>query len=58
MIPKDMPCKRDCPERYPGCFCDKKREWNERYGAMKEAIREAKGKQTMLDSFSGKRGRR
>ena len=40
--PKDMPCKRDCPNRKPGCLCDKKKEWDEAQRARKNAIIEEK----------------
>ena len=47
-IPKDMPCQRDCPDRYPGCLCDKKRAWDEQKEARKKAIRDMKDKETAI----------
>ena len=47
-VPKDMPCKRDCPDRYPGCFCEKKKAWNDEQEAKKQKISEAKRKDSMV----------
>ena len=41
-IPKDMPCRKNCPDRQPGCFCEKKRAWNESQEAKKQKIKEEK----------------
>ena len=43
-IPKDMPCTPDCPDRKPGCFCEKKKEWNLKHEERKKVIREAKSR--------------
>ena len=37
-IPKDMPCKRNCPDRQPGCYCSKKKEWDARKEEKKAMI--------------------
>ena len=47
-IPKDMPCRRDCPDRAPGCFCDKKKAWNASQEAKKQQLFEAKKKDSMV----------
>ena len=62
-IQKDMPCKPDCPNREPGCFCDLKREWNEKHEAQKKAIRDIKNRENMTfeakpESWKKKKGRR
>ena len=41
-IPKDMPCRKNCPDRQPGCFFEKKRAWNESQEAKKQKIKEEK----------------
>lgn len=42
-LPKDMPCKRDCPDRYPGCYCPKKEQWDIEQQAKKELINRKRG---------------
>ena len=49
-IPDDMPCKADCPDRKPGCFCEKKKSWNEKRYAEKQAIRNIKAKENLTFS--------
>lgn len=49
-VPDDMPCKRSCPDRYPGCHCDKKKEWDKKHAAKKQMIREAKDKDNLIMS--------
>lgn len=46
--PADMPCKRDCPDRFPGCYCEKKQEWDVQKRAKKQAIYDAKKKHDMI----------
>ena len=44
-IPKGMPCKRDCPNRQPGCHCDLKKQWDAEKEAKKEMIYKEKSKE-------------
>ena len=41
-IPKGMPCRRDCPDRQPGCHCDLKKQWDAEKEAKKKMIHDAK----------------
>ena len=43
-IPKGMPCRRDCPDRQPGCYCDLKKQWDAEKEAKKQMIYEQKAK--------------
>ena len=43
-IYRDQPCKSDCPDRQPGCYCQKKRDWDEQKNAKKQMIKEEKNK--------------
>ena len=40
----DQPCQPDCPDRQPGCLCQKKRDWDAKKDAKKQMIRDAKQK--------------
>lgn len=42
MMPKDHPCVRDCPGRYPGCNCEKLITYNERKEQENARLRLAK----------------
>ena len=44
-IPKGMPCRRDCPNREPGCHCSKKQAWDAEQAAKKEMIYKEKSKE-------------
>lgn len=33
------PCRRDCPDRAPGCDCEKRRAWKYLREQAKEALR-------------------
>ena len=35
----DNPCTRDCPDRYPGCDCEKRKAWKWNQEQLKEAKR-------------------
>lgn len=37
-ILKGNPCTRDCPDRKPGCNCDKRKEYKKLYDERKAAI--------------------
>ncbi len=41
-IPKGMPCVRSCPDRQPGCYCDRKRQWDAEQAEKKKMIYEKK----------------
>ena len=34
----ENPCKRDCPDRRPGCCCRKRKEWVEQQKAIKNYL--------------------
>lgn len=57
-IPKDMPCKQDCPDRYPGCLCEKKRAWDEKKESRKKEILDKKAKETAIHETLRKKGRK
>ena len=33
------PCTKDCPDRHPGCECEKRRAWKWHQAQIKEAKR-------------------
>jgi hypothetical protein len=39
-----MPCERDCPDRYPGCYCEKKQAWDAEKEERKAKINAEKKK--------------
>lgn len=41
------PCTRDCPERYPGCNCERRQAWK----FQQARIREAKRRERTADDF-------
>lgn len=49
MIPKDHPCKKDCPDRNATCkkTCEKLKE----YTKKKEAIQKEKDKRFIIDDY-------
>lgn len=49
---KDHPCKRECPDRKPGCNCEKRKEFLKIKEERKEKIRKHKETQSMLDEIS------
>ena len=40
--PADMPCKRDCEDRFPGCYCSRKKQWDAEQAEKKKMIHDAK----------------
>ena len=36
----ENPCKRDCPDRRPGCCCQKRKEWVEQQKDIKNFLYE------------------
>lgn len=45
--PDNLPCVPDCPDRKPGCYCERKQEWDEKRRAKKKEIRDAKIRENM-----------
>ena len=45
------PCKRDCPERVPGCHCEKKKEFDALKEERKAIIKDAREKDKLLNSY-------
>ena len=41
------PCTKDCPDRYPGCECEKRRAWK----WQQAQIKEAKRRQRIVDNY-------
>ena len=37
-IPKGMPCRRGCENRFPGCHCESKKQWDAEQRAIKDKI--------------------
>lgn len=33
------PCRRDCPDRMPGCNCEKRKAWKFQQAQIRDAIR-------------------
>lgn len=44
------PCRKDCPERQPGCNCEKRRAWREEYESKKTHMYQQKNCSSMIDS--------
>ena len=57
---RDNPCKRDCPDRQPGCNCERRKAWREWYEALKEEQYHNRVKAAVVESVlaDGKKGRR
>lgn len=47
---KDNPCRKDCPDRYPGCNCKRRREWRDGYEAKKRHMYQQINDSSMIDS--------
>ena len=43
------PCTRDCPDRFPGCNCERRQAWKFQQANLKEARRKAR----LADWFLG-----
>ena len=41
------PCTKDCPDRHPGCECEKRRAWI----WQQEQIKEAKRRERIVDNY-------
>lgn len=50
MLMSGNPCRKDCPDRQPGCNCEKRREWRDGYEAKKRHIYQQKNDSSMIDS--------
>lgn len=48
------PCTRECPDRTPGCECEKRRAWK----WQQEQIKEAKKRESLIDSYVRARKRK
>ena len=46
---KDNPCRKDCPDRYPGCNCERRKAWREKYEGKKQRMYQ-KNDSSMIDS--------
>ena len=42
MMPKDHPCRRTCPNRTPGCNCEKRTAWKQADEEKKEKTRRSR----------------
>ena len=40
-MPKDHPCVRECPDRFPGCNCEKLAEYKRRKKEQKKLRKQA-----------------
>ena len=47
---RDCPCTEDCPDRYPGCNCERRIEWKQTYNNKKAAIYKHRNNRSMIDS--------
>lgn len=45
------PCHRDCPDREPGCNCQKKQDFNAQKEKRKAIIKDARDKDKLLNSY-------
>ena len=50
-IMKDHPCVRDCPDRKPGCNCEKRQAFLKEKEARKAVIHADKKKSSALDAY-------
>ena len=41
------PCKKDCPDRKPGCECEKRRAWK----WQQEQAKEARRRSSIVDNY-------
>ena len=44
---RKCPCRRDCPDRVPGCSCEKREAWL----AYLKSVREAMRRETVLNCY-------
>ena len=47
---KDNPCRKDCPDRYPGCNCERRKAWRDGYEAKKRHMYQQKNDSSMIDN--------
>ena len=45
------PCKRDCPDRVPGCYCERKKEFDAQKEERKAIIKESRERDKMLNNY-------
>ena len=50
MMMRDIPCRKDCPERTPGCNCEKRKAWREKYEGKKQRMYQQKNDSSMIAS--------
>lgn len=57
---RDCPCTDDCPRRKPGCNCEERIAWKEKYNGRKDTIYKQRNTKSMIDSviLSGKTRRK
>lgn len=51
-LTRDNPCTRDCPEREPGCNCERRIAWQKVKEERKEKIRKHRENQSALDELA------
>lgn len=55
---KGNPCTRECPDRQPGCNCEKRIAFRQKEKERKDAIQKKKNEQNMIDSVYFGRSRK
>ena len=50
MMMRDNPCRKDCPERQPGCNCERRKAWRDGYEAKKRHMYQQINDSSMIDS--------
>lgn len=48
-MPPNHPCQRDCPDRQPGCNCERKQAWDQK----RKELKDLRYKEKQLDSAVG-----
>lgn len=46
------PCTRDCPDRYPGCNCEKRQEWVVEKKKRKDIVYKDRERNALLDKMT------
>lgn len=50
MMMREHPCRKDCHDRYPGCNCERRKAWREKYEGKKQRMYQQKNDSSMIDS--------
>lgn len=50
MLMSGHPCRRDCPDRQPGCNCERRKAWRAGYESKKTHMYRQKNDSSMIDS--------